>query len=75
MLGEIHSIMCALKHGSIQWIACCVQPSLHILTIYFAFPYMEAQNCVSATNSYSCPFPNVSVLCQTIYTHYVLLYL
>ena len=27
-------------------------------TMYYAFPYMEAQNCVSANNSHSCSFPN-----------------
>ena len=31
---------------------------LHIFTTYYAFPYVETQNLVSAKNSNSCPFPN-----------------
>ena len=49
--------MCALKHGSMKLIACCVHASLHIVTIHYGFPHMEAQNRASAENTHSCPIP------------------
>ena len=61
-LSESHIIMCALKHGRIKLIACCVHASLHIFTAYYSFPYLKAQNRTSTKNSHSCPFPNVSQL-------------
>ena len=65
-----HSIMCVLKHGSIELIACCVPASLHNFTTYYAFPYMEAQKRVSAKNGHSCSFPNVILFTQCVLLPY-----
>ena len=43
-IRENHSIMCAVKHGSIKLIACCVHASLHFFTVHYEFACMEAQN-------------------------------
>ena len=32
--------------------------SLHIFTLHYGFPYVEAQNQINVKNSDSCPFPN-----------------
>ena len=58
-IREGNSIMRALKLGSVEPISCCVLASLHIFTTNYAFPYVEAQNRVSAKNTHSCPFPSV----------------
>ena len=57
-IKESHSKMCALKHLTHCMLCSCFTARF---TIHYGFTNMEAQNRVSAKNSYSCPIPVMKV--------------